>query len=254
ERLTANWKKIRPIGAGLQNLGNTCFLNSALQCLTYTAPLAEYFLHRGHSRSCRVGETCIACRLEAHVNSALRKGGSGVAGAFAPKMIVGRLKAIAKHMRVGRQEDAHEFIRYLIEGMQRNVLHGQDPKIDTRVQETTSLYQIFGGYLQSQVVCSQCNHSSNTFDPCLDISLDIHRSSTLEKALSRFVKPDLLLKANRYRCEKCNKLVDASKRMTVYQLPSVMTIQLKRFSSWTGGKINQHVEFPKTLNMKPYLS
>ena len=34
---------------GLKNLGNTCFMNSALQCLSNTTPLTDYFLNGNRS-------------------------------------------------------------------------------------------------------------------------------------------------------------------------------------------------------------
>lgn len=52
ERLNLKWTQGHRIGAGLQNMGNTCFLNSALQCLTYTPPFANYMLTREHSKIC----------------------------------------------------------------------------------------------------------------------------------------------------------------------------------------------------------
>lgn len=37
---------------GLHNAGNTCYLSSVLQCLTWTTPLANYFLSKDHSEKC----------------------------------------------------------------------------------------------------------------------------------------------------------------------------------------------------------
>lgn len=70
------------------------------------------------------------------------------------------------------------------------------------------------------------------------------------------MKGDLLEGANAYHCEKCNRKVDTVKRLCIKKLPTILTIQLKRFDyDWDRGcsiKFNDYFEFPRTLDMEPY--
>ena len=52
QNLVLEWKSSHGIGAGLCNLGNTCFLNSVLQCLLYTPPLYNYLTSADHKKKC----------------------------------------------------------------------------------------------------------------------------------------------------------------------------------------------------------
>ncbi|XP_010177197.1 PREDICTED: ubiquitin carboxyl-terminal hydrolase 36-like, partial [Mesitornis unicolor] len=121
ERLALRWERVFSVGAGLQNLGNTCFLNATLQCLAYTPPLAAFLLSKEHSRSCRREEFCMLCLLEDHTVQLFANSGNTIK----PMAVIRHLNEIAQHMRFGRQEDAHEFLRYSIDAMQKACLSGQ---------------------------------------------------------------------------------------------------------------------------------
>uniref|UniRef100_A0A672FAP1 USP domain-containing protein n=1 Tax=Salarias fasciatus TaxID=181472 RepID=A0A672FAP1_SALFA len=89
------------IGAGLRNVGNTCFLNSVLQCLTYTPPLSGF---------------CMMRIIQNHIDEVFINAG----GAIVPTGVLRELNTIAEHFCFGNQEDAHEFLRYTVNAMQNS--------------------------------------------------------------------------------------------------------------------------------------
>ncbi|KAJ7490338.1 cysteine proteinase [Mycena galericulata] len=243
------WPLSSNVASGLYNSGNTCFLNSALQCLFHTPPLLSMLIEHTESK-CRVkpGIFCMACNLRKVATQA-----HGSRTAFVPSAVSGKLQVIAKHMRKGRQEDSHEFLRYAIDALQKSCLAGQPPKIDPLLAETTWVHKIFGGRLRSRVQCGECRYNSDTFDSILDLSLDIHNIGSVKTALRNFVAPDYLNGVDKYKCEKCKKPVNAEKKFTVHEAPLVLTVHLKRFTP-TGRKITHFVEYEERLSLKPYMS
>uniref|UniRef100_A0A4X1UJ23 USP domain-containing protein n=1 Tax=Sus scrofa TaxID=9823 RepID=A0A4X1UJ23_PIG len=218
ERLSLRWGRVYRVG-----------------CLTYTPPCfcmsspGPLSLPAGHQ-----GSFCMLCVMQNHIVQAFANSGN----AIKPVSFIRDLRKIARHFRFGNQEDAHEFLRYTIDAMQKACLSGC-AKLDRQTQATTLVHQIFGGYLRSRVKCSVCKSVSDTYDPYLDVALEIRQAANIVRALELFVKPDVLSGENAYMCAKCKKKVPASKRFTIHRTSNVLTLSLKRFANFSGGKITK---------------
>uniref|UniRef100_A0A2P2J9K5 Ubiquitin carboxyl-terminal hydrolase n=2 Tax=Rhizophora mucronata TaxID=61149 RepID=A0A2P2J9K5_RHIMU len=249
---------------GLRNLGNSCYLNSVLQCLTYTPPLANFCLRFQHSSLCDSvsnGERkrdCPFCIVEKQIVRSL----STDLSLDAPAKIQSCLRVFAEHFRLGRQEDAHEFLRYVIDACHNTCLRlkklrrskgGGAGDSANNNGNSTVVKEIFGGALQSQVKCLSCNSESNKVDEIMDISLDVLHSSSLKDAMQKFFKPEILDGNNKYKCENCKKLVAAMKQMSILQAPNILVIQLKRFEGVFGGKIDKPIAFEEVLVLSNFM-
>ncbi|XP_027329426.1 ubiquitin carboxyl-terminal hydrolase 23 isoform X2 [Abrus precatorius] len=242
----------RRIGAGLRNLGNTCFLNSVLQCLTYTEPLAAYLQSGKHKTSCHIAGFCALCAIQNHVSRALQSTGR----ILSPEDLVGNLRCISRNFRNARQEDAHEYMVNLLECMHKCCLPSGVPSESPSAYEKSFVHKIFGGRLRSQVKCQQCSYCSNKFDPFLDLSLEIFKADSLQKALANFTAAEWLDGGERqYQCQRCKQKVRALKQLTIHKAPYVLTIHLKRFHAHDPGqKIKKKVHFGCALDLKPFVS
>ncbi|KAF1861686.1 hypothetical protein Lal_00026101 [Lupinus albus] len=147
-----------------------------------------------------------------------------------------------------QQEDAHEFMQYALDKLDRCFLYLKEN--NKSFEDVNLVEKIFGGRLISKLCCSNCGHSSNTYEPLIDMSLEIENVDTLASALESFTKLEYI--ESNFKCDGCKGEVSLEKQLLLDQAPLVAALHLKRFK--TDGtfveKLDKHVDFPLELDLQ----
>ena len=265
---------------GLTNIGNTCYLNTALQCLANTPALSEYFLG-------------FPWQSELNPGNPLGSGGK-IAEAYGklitdinnqkntiitPTSIKKSLGRFQSQFNNNRQQDVQELLALLLDGLHEDlnrvldkpyvadVESGMPERKEAEVAvESWRVYllrnrsivvDIFQGQLRNVLQCLSCSHKSLKFDPYMYMSLPCNnQTTTLRDCLTEFCQPEVLSAGCQWHCPNCKQLRDAEKKLDLWIAPPIFIVHLKRFMNTNGkrSKINSLIDFPVTgLNLSDFI-
>uniref|UniRef100_A0A8C8JBF0 Ubiquitin carboxyl-terminal hydrolase n=1 Tax=Oncorhynchus tshawytscha TaxID=74940 RepID=A0A8C8JBF0_ONCTS len=204
---------------GLSNLGNTCFMNSALQCLSNVPPLTEYFLKDKYNDELNednpLGMKGEIAKAYAEIT---KQSWSGKYSYVTPRPFKTQVGRFAPQFSGYQQQDSHELLAFLLDGLHEDLnrirkkpyillkdAEGRPDKVvaeeawENHIKRNDSIIvDIFHGLFKSTLVCPVCAKVSVTFDPfCyLTLPLPMKKERTLEVYLVRL---DPLARPTQYK-------------------------------------------------------
>ena len=260
---------------GLANLGNTCFINSALQCFSHSYELNNLLnTEKYKTKLNKKAESLILLEWDK-----LRKMMWSENCTISPGGFVTSIQKVAKikgkRIFTGyAQNDLPEFVIFLIDCFHVAILREVEMTIrgeiktdkdklakkcyemlkDMYRKEYSELLKFFYGTMISKISRTNGDLLSQKPEPFNILSLPIPniKNPTLMDCLDLYTEEENLEGENQYEIEKGNK-VDARKKIIFWNFPDLLIIDLKRFTN--ANKKNQvFVDFPlENLNLSKYI-
>lgn len=191
---------------GLYNMGNTCYLNSSMQCLSHTPLLREYFTSKSYLSDINTTNPLGFQGRLAQVSAMLliqlwKPNTSG--SALTPKSFKDALGKFNDHFAGNEQHDAQELLAFLLSGLSEDLNRIVDkpyieqPDSDGRpdseladiwwknhlLREMSIIVALFTGQYKSLLTCKTCGYESARFEPFAFLQLPLQEDELIPIAL-----------------------------------------------------------------------
>ncbi|XP_015669055.1 ubiquitin carboxyl-terminal hydrolase 2 isoform X2 [Protobothrops mucrosquamatus] len=279
-RMAVNSKTVQGL-TGLRNLGNTCFMNSILQCLSNTKELRDYCLQSQYVRDLNNNSRMQTSLMTEFAKLIQMLWTSSPNESVSPSEFKMQIQRYAPRFVGYNQQDAQEFLRFLLDGLHSEVNRvlvrpkGHSDNLDHLpddekgrqmwmrylAREDSRIGDLFVGQLKSSLTCSSCGYCSTAFDPFWDLSLPIAKKSygevNLIDCMRLFTKEDVLDGDEKPTCGHCKARTKCMKKFSIQRFPKILVLHLKRFSEarMRSSKLTTFVNFPlKDLDLREFAS
>ncbi|KAG6908896.1 hypothetical protein DXG01_002874 [Tephrocybe rancida] len=271
------WSQSLSPVCGLENLGNTCYMNATLQCLYATAPFMSFFKDYPWEKSINMVNTLgtrgqITKAFETLLKDMWAQRQSSIKQRL--NLCLGMVRKYDAQYEGFNQHDSQEFLTFLLDKMHEDLnrvltrpaeprlspqqelaLEQRDPRraIDEEWEKWQSsndsvIVDLFQGQFKNRLQCSTCTRTSTTYNAfsILQLSIPLHGPVPLQKCLDNLFHEEELKGDNRWDCPSCKAKRNATKRLSLARLPPILVIHLKRFQTngRGAGKIDTFVQCP----------
>lgn len=256
-------------------------MNAAVQCLSNTAPLTDYFLSYDWKKDInKINPLGNRGEIASTYGELVHKLWCGGKPAVSPSRFKSRVGKFAPRFGGYEQHDSQELLSFLLDGLHEDLNrvlkkpyvedvedHGRPDAVVAAeawraylLRNKSIIVDLFQGQLKSTLVCEHCGKRSVKFDPFMYLSLPVATHSgeagSLHRSLQEFTSEEHLTGEERWYCPHCKKFRNATKKFDLWKLPPLLIVHLKRFSFTRRGtrrKLSNNVRFPtKGLDLSAF--